>query len=162
MTIYSQDVKKSKKTTTPKTPPHREEINSSTVSLRFANQTHQSVQAPQTSQEIVHSELVPINGISDKEISDRLQETFPQWAELIGRNQETFQKFANLVNDGLKERVDREKASQGANISVFLVFIIQLIMGFQSILTQDFEYSDDEDEVKQKSEFNIPRDKIDR
>jgi hypothetical protein len=59
-----------------------------------------------------------LNGISDKEISNRLQQAFPQWAELINKNQEAFQKFANLVSDGLKERVDREKASQGANISV--------------------------------------------
>jgi hypothetical protein len=56
--------------------------------------------------------------LSEKEINTRLQHSFPQWAPLIEKE---FNKLVDLFNTSLKERVDREKASQGANISVSLI-----------------------------------------
>lgn len=136
LTIYTKDVKKSKKAT-PRTPPLRDDFNDSFVSLfsiwvkkeLFFNNLNVTllslnnylIQASRTSQTSNLSDVCPLNSISEKEIHTRLQQFFPQWATVIEKD---FNKFVSIFNVSLQERVDREKASQGANISVSLILLI--------------------------------------
>ncbi|KAI6182768.1 CID domain-containing protein [Aphelenchoides bicaudatus] len=135
MKIYSQEDRKSKRSSSPQTPPKQNEVQ-------------------QSSQEVAHSDVAPLNGISEKEISERLQQTFPQWASLIDSNQETFQRFFQSC-----ERVLERTSGSGESKPRSKHFGRQY-GNDASILTQDFEYSDDEDEKQQKVEFNVPKDKI--
>ncbi|KAI6203243.1 hypothetical protein M3Y94_00533900 [Aphelenchoides besseyi] len=121
MSIYSSDKPKKKKAT-PRTPPQPGRSLNESLTSQASRDSLSDVPQP--------------DRLSERELAAHLRNYFPHWASTFEKDLTSFRKFCDLFNEQLKDRVIRERAADGANIS--------------SILSENFEYSDDEDQDDKK------------